>query len=49
MAEEIKYVDKASLEYTIDKIKEHVANNYMTKSELEGIHSILDNINGEVV
>lgn len=49
MSEEIKYVDKSSLEYTIDKIKEHVANNCASKSELEGINTILDDINGEVV
>ncbi len=34
---------------TISEIKEYVFNNYASKNELEGINSILDNINGEVV
>lgn len=49
MEEKITYVNNTSLEYTINKIKEHVSNNYASKNELEGINTILDNINGEVV
>lgn len=49
MSEEIKYVDNTSLEYTINKLKEYIANHYASKSEMENINTILDNINGEVV
>ena len=49
MSEEIKYVNKISLEYSINKLKEYMDNHYANKSELEEINSILDNINGEVV
>ncbi|MCI8760398.1 MAG: hypothetical protein HFJ34_04685 [Clostridia bacterium] len=49
MSEEIRYVNKTSLEYSINKLKEYMDNHYANKSELEGIDIILDNINGEVV
>ena len=49
MSEEIKYVNKTSLEYSINKLKEYMDNHYANKNELEGINTILDNINGEVV
>lgn len=49
MSEKIKYVDNTSLEYTINKLKEYIANYYASKSEIEKINTILDNINGEVV
>lgn len=49
MIEQIKYVDKEALKYTVNKVKEHVASNYATKEEIGDINTILDNINGEVV
>lgn len=49
MEEKITYVDKEALKHTVDKVKEHVASNYVTKEELGDINAILDNINGEVV
>ncbi len=49
MTEQIKYVDKEGLKHAIDKMKEHITNNYVSKSELENINAVLDNINGEVV
>lgn len=45
----ISYVDKEAFKYAMEKVKEYVASNYSSKSDIEDISTILDEINGEVV
>lgn len=49
MQENIKYVSKDALQYTVNKIKEHISETYATKAEINDINTALDSINGEVV
>ena len=49
MQEEITYVSKEKLNYTIQKTKEYIASNYVTKTQIGNIDLILDYINGEVI
>lgn len=49
MAEKITYVGQDALQYLVNKTKEYVSTNYVTKNEIGDINAILDNINGEAI